>query len=241
MTASLAADLALNVRGLETGYGRTQVVFGVDLQARGGAVTALIGANGAGKTTTLKALSGLLPVSGGSVEVWGNSARANDSADRIGQGVVYLPQERAVFGELTVRDNLLLGATRTSNRAVRQERYEMVLDLFPRLRERLAQRAGTMSGGEQRMLSVSITLMAGARVLLLDEPSLGLAPRVVQDMMGALAGLVAERELTILLVEQDISGALAHADHVYVMRSGRVVWDGDRQAAIAIEDWSELF
>jgi branched-chain amino acid transport system ATP-binding protein len=146
-----------------------------------------------------------------------------------------------VFGELTVRDNLLLGATRTSNRAVRQERYEMVLDLFPRLRERLAQRAGTMSGGEQRMLSVSITLMAGARVLLLDEPSLGLAPRVVQDMMGALAGLVAERELTILLVEQDISGALAHADHVYVMRSGRVVWDGDRQAAIAIEDWSELF
>jgi len=155
--------------------------------------------------------------------------------------VVYLPQEKAVFGDLSVRDNLLLAGVRTKSAAARRSRYDMCLSVFPRLGERLTQRAGTLSGGEQRMLAVSITLMAGARLLLLDEPSVGLAPRVVQTMMGVLDDLMRETGLTILLVEQDIGAAIARASSVFVMRSGQIVWQGDHAAAAARTDWSELF
>jgi branched-chain amino acid transport system ATP-binding protein len=232
---------ALAVRGLKAGYDSRPVVFGVDLEVPANRLTALIGANGAGKTTTLRTIAGLLPAYGGEVSVWGDQAPVRDSVRRIQQGVVYLPQEKAVFGDLSVRDNLLLGAVRTKNAAERRTRYDMCLSLFPRLAERLTQRAGTMSGGEQRMLAVSITLMAGARLLLLDEPSVGLAPRVVQDMMTVFDELVREAGLTILLVEQDIRVAIARASTVYVMRSGQIVWSGDHAAAAARSDWSELF
>lgn len=232
---------ALVVRGLESGYAGKPVVFGVDLTLRTGQLTALIGANGAGKSTTLKSVAGLLNPMAGQIEVWGDNSRARDSVKRIQQGVVYLPQERAVFGDLSVRDNLLLGAVRTKDASVRQQRYDLALSLFPRLGERLSQKAGTMSGGEQRMLSVSLTLMAGARILLLDEPSLGLAPRVVQTMMDALSRLIEETGITILLVEQDIGTAITNAVSVYVMRSGRIVWHGDHEEAATRRDWSELF
>jgi branched-chain amino acid transport system ATP-binding protein len=241
MTTTTDTGDALLVQGLQAGYDAQPVVFGADLRVQSNQLTALIGANGAGKTTTLKAIAGLLPVYEGEISVWGDKAPASDSVRRIEQGVVYLPQEKAVFGDLSVKDNLLLGAVRTKNAKVRRERYDLCLSLFPRLSERLTQRAATMSGGEQRMLAVSITLMAGARLLLLDEPSVGLAPRVVQDMMTVLDALMRESGLTILLVEQDIGIAIAQASAVYVMRSGRIVWHGDHAEATARSDWSELF
>jgi branched-chain amino acid transport system ATP-binding protein len=235
------AGQALRVHDLKAGYNARPVIFGVDLQVQANTLTALIGANGAGKTTTLKAIAGLLPAYAGEISVWGDPAPARDSVRRIEQGVVYLPQEKAVFGDLSVRDNLLLGGVRTKSAAARRSRYDMCLSVFPRLGERLTQRAGTLSGGEQRMLAVSITLMAGARLLLLDEPSVGLAPRVVQTMMGVLDDLMRETGLTILLVEQDIGAAIARASSVFVMRSGQIVWQGDHAAAAARTDWSELF
>jgi branched-chain amino acid transport system ATP-binding protein len=241
MTSVTDTGHALLVQGLQAGYDSGPVVFGVDLEVRRNQLTALIGANGAGKTTTLKAIAGLLPASAGQISVWGDPAPARDSVRRIEQGVVYLPQDKAVFGDLSVRDNLLLGAVRTRNAAARRERYDLCLSVFPRLSERLSQRAATLSGGEQRMLAVSITLMAGARLLLLDEPSVGLAPRVVQDMMRVLDELMRATGLTILLVEQDIGVAIARASAVCVMRSGQIVWHGDHAAAAARSDWAELF
>jgi branched-chain amino acid transport system ATP-binding protein len=241
MTTVTDAGQALRVHDLKAGYNARPVIFGVDLQVQANTLTALIGANGAGKTTTLKAIAGLLPAYAGEISVWGDPAPARDSVRRIEQGVVYLPQEKAVFGDLSVRDNLLLGGVRTKSAAARRSRYDMCLSVFPRLGERLTQRAGTLSGGEQRMLAVSITLMAGARLLLLDEPSVGLAPRVVQTMMGVLDDLMRETGLTILLVEQDIGAAIARASSVFVMRSGQIVWQGDHAAAAARTDWSELF
>lgn len=241
MTTTTGTGDALLVRGLQAGYDSGPVVFGVDLEVARNQLTTLIGANGAGKTTTLKAIAGLLPARAGQISVWGDAVPARDSVRRIEQGVVYLPQEKAVFGDLSVKDNLLLGAVRTRNAAARRERYDLCLSAFPRLSERLSQRAATLSGGEQRMLAVSITLMAGARLLLLDEPSVGLAPRVVQAMMSVLDDLMRATGLTILLVEQDIGVAIARASAVYVMRSGQIVWHGNHAAAAARSDWAELF
>jgi branched-chain amino acid transport system ATP-binding protein len=186
---SAANDMLLDVRGLEAGYGATRVLFGIDLQVRAGSVTALLGANGAGKTSTLRALCGLI------------------------RGVAHVPDGRGTFTGLTTEENLRMGAcTRRDKAGVRAD-FERFYEYFPRLHERRHQQAGTLSGGEQQMLAIARALMLRPRLLLMDEPSFGLAPKVVQDIFRIMQRVRSEQQVTILLVEQNASLALDLADH----------------------------
>jgi len=239
--AAVVADEALEVRDLSTGYLGHAVVHGVTLHMPPGRVTCLFGHNGAGKTTTMKAIAGLNPTYSGSVRLMGEDVTNARPDVRVKKHLVYLPQERAVFRTLTVQKNLLLGATTVHDKAVIQQRLDEVVQLFPRLGERLSQIAGTMSGGEQRMLSMGIALMAGARVLMLDEPSLGLAPSINQMLLQTAERLAHQEGMAVVLVEQAIGQALEYADHVYVMRSGEIIAEHTREEALARQDWWEVF
>lgn len=232
---------ALVVSDLRAGYGKRPVVFDVSFQAALGKLTLLLGHNGAGKTTTMKAIAGLIKSMSGTVTVKGQDVNALSTKRRVSRGIIYLPQEHASFGELPVKDNLMLASSMAPDNSVRSERKELVLELFPRLSERFEQRANTMSGGEQRMLAVGMTLMAGADVLLLDEPSLGMAPALVDAMLDAIQILVDGHGLTVLLVEQNLAQSLRVADHVYVMRSGVIEWEATGDEARNRDDWSVLF
>ena len=215
----------LKVEGLVVAYGRTVAVKGVDLVVEPGQVVTLIGANGAGKTTVMRALSGLLRPRAGRV-IFDGVDIAGHRAHRIAAaGLRQVPEGRQVFAELTVSDNLDLGAYTLSNRAELGRRRDRVLTRFPRLRERLSQLAGSMSGGEQQMLAFGRALMGAPRLLLMDEPSMGLAPLFVEEIFGAIADLRRDG-VTILLVEQNASAALDVADYAYVLETGRVVLQG---------------
>ncbi|MBX6765556.1 MAG: ABC transporter ATP-binding protein [Actinomadura rubrobrunea] len=209
-------------RGLRSGYDNLEVLRGVDLTLAEGELVALLGANGAGKTTLLRTVSGLLRPFGGTVRLDGREIGGLPAEKVAAAGLAHVPENRLVFPSLTVTDNLALGAwTRPRTRA---EDIERMLDLFPRLRQRLGQPAGTLSGGEQQMLAIARGLMARPKVLVLDEPSLGLAPKVVGDIFAALARL--RHELTILLVEQNARAAFKVADRVLVMDRGKIVMAG---------------
>ncbi|HYK98817.1 MAG TPA: ABC transporter ATP-binding protein [Candidatus Acidoferrales bacterium] len=225
-----ASRPVLAVNDIEAYYGRVCALRSVTLEVAEGSVVALLGANGAGKTTTLRVVSGLLRPTRGVVELDG--ARIDGWApDRIVRaGIVQVPEGRQIFAELTVRENLLLGgyARRGDARAVDEQRR--VFDYFPRLGERLGQRAGTLSGGEQQMLAIGRALMARPRVLLLDEPSLGLAPLLVKEIFRVISEIRAAGT-TVLLVEQNVHMALGIADHAYILETGRVIL-GDRSAAL---------
>ena len=231
----------LRVSGLEAGYASKPVVHGVSMEVPGGKITAVFGHNGAGKSTTMKAIAGLLPCFAGTVELFGEDVTAKPASHRVARGLVALPQEKAVFSSVSVWENLELGAAIVDDRTLIDERRERVVALFPRLGERRTQLAGSMSGGEQRMLSLGIALMAGARVLLLDEPSLGLAPKVNQNLLDAARQLVEQDGLSVVLVEQAIGTALEYCDHVYVMRSGQFVAECTGDEARARDDWWEVF
>jgi branched-chain amino acid transport system ATP-binding protein len=220
--------MSLEVRGLRAGYGRLAVLHGVDLSAPAGRLVAVIGANGAGKTTLLRALSGLIPVSGGTVTLAGTDVTGYGPERVARAGLAHVPENRLVFPSLSVEDNLLLGAytRRRSPAAERRQARERALELFPRLAPRLQQPAGTMSGGEQQMLAIARGLMARPTVLVLDEPSVGLAPRLVGEIFTAL-GRLRDDGLTLVAVEQNARAAFAVADHVYVMDRGAVDLDGD--------------
>ncbi len=239
--AGPSAGYAVEVRHLQTGYLRRPVVHDVSFQCRAGEVTCLFGHNGAGKSSTLKAIAGLVPQYSGEVWLFGEDVTSLPISARVRKGVVYLPQERAVFTGLNVEDNLMLGAALEPDKKVVAERRAAVIDLFPRLGERLGQLAQTMSGGEQRMLSMGIALMAGAQVLMLDEPSLGLAPQVNLTLLKATKRLCEERGVSVLLVEQAIGEALNFADHVFVVRSGTVVSEHTGDEARARTDWWTVF
>jgi branched-chain amino acid transport system ATP-binding protein len=220
--------MSLDVRGLSAGYGRLSVVHDLDLEAADGRLVAVIGANGAGKTTLLRALSGLIPVSAGTVTLAGVEVTGYGPERLAREGLAHVPENRLVFPSLTVEDNLRLGAY-TRRRAPAAERRgvrDRALALFPRLEPRLQQAAGTLSGGEQQMLAIARGLMAEPRVLVLDEPSVGLAPRLVGEIFAAL-GRLRDDGLTLVAVEQNARAAFAVADHVYVMDRGRVVLHGD--------------
>jgi branched-chain amino acid transport system ATP-binding protein len=234
-------EYAIEVRGLQTGYLKRPVVHEITFRCQTGEVTCLFGHNGAGKSSTLKAIAGLLPQYSGEVRLFGEDVSALPISARVRKGVVYLPQERAVFPGLTVEDNLLLGAALERDRSAVAARREMVIDLFPRLGERLGQLAQTMSGGEQRMLSMGIALMAGARALMLDEPSLGLAPQVNLALLQVAQRLCKEQGVSVLLVEQAIGEALAFADRVFVVRSGTIVAEHTGDEARVREDWWTVF
>ncbi len=213
----------LEIKGLRLGYGRSDVIAGIDVAVPEGTIVSLIGANGAGKTTILRGLSGLIRPRGGSVRFKGQEL-AGRSAHRIARtGLVHVPEGRQVFAEMTVAENLAMGAYRIAGRT--DATRERVLARFPRLRERLAQRAGLMSGGEQQMLAIGRALMSDPEILLLDEPSMGLAPLVVDEIFAVIAQFRAEGR-TVLLVEQNAGAALDISDYAYVLESGRVDLQG---------------
>ena len=220
----------LDVKGLRAGYGRIQALHGIDLAVARGELVALVGANGAGKTTLLKALSGIQAFSG-SVAFEGEEIQHQPAEKRVALGIVHCPEGRQVFGPLSVEDNLRLGAYRRG-RARSARSLERVYSLFPALAERRAQPAGTLSGGQQQMLALGRALMAEPRLLLLDEPSMGLAPRLVSEIFACIAGLRAA-DTALLLVEQNAAAALAIADRGYVLETGRITLSGSGAALLA--------
>ena len=216
----------LQVRDLVVGYGRIQVLHGISLDVDAGSIVCVIGPNGAGKTTLLAALMGLLP-STGSVRYGGQDVAAVPTEERVAAGLSLVPERRELFGELCVEDNLRLGAFHRVRRGERgaDSDLEPVYALFPRLRERRAQLAATLSGGERQMLALGRALMAKPRLLMLDEPSLGLAPRIVRDILRVVAEL-RQTGVAILLVEQNARAALQIADRGYVLETGEVALVG---------------
>ena len=231
----------LAVEGLVTGYGRKPVAFEVSLRVDAGEIVALMGHNGAGKTTTLKAIAGLLPAWSGAITLDGQAITRASSALRVRLGLSLVPQERFVFADLTVAENLDLGAFSVGDKRTVATQRAKVLALLPILAERLAQLAGTLSGGEQRMLSLGMALMRQPRLLLLDEPSLGLAPLLVERIMETIQDISRRDRLTVLLVEQNVRHALAIAGRVYIMRTGRVILEETGTAMAARGQWWDLF
>jgi len=215
----------LRVDGIEVGYGDLTAVGDVSLVVREGEAVALIGANGAGKTTTLRAISGLLPLRRGRIEFEGQRLDGLTSAQIVARGIAHVPEGRQLFPTMTVLENLQLGARTRAARAGRDESLGRVFDLFPRLRERSEQLAGTLSGGEQQMCAIGRGLMACPRMLMLDEPSLGLAPVMVKAIFEDL-GRINVQGLTILLVEQNVLRSLHLAHRGYVLENGRVTRSG---------------
>jgi len=212
----------LRLDGVEAGYGKTQCLKGVSLEVREGEVVALLGANGAGKTTTLMAISGLVPVRRGAVTFQGRALGGLSPAEIVGLGISHVPEGRRMLPRLTVLENLELGAYRRRDRAALRRDLERLFALFPILAERRRQLAGTLSGGEQQMLAIARGLMARPRLLLLDEPSLGLAPRLVVTIFETIRRINREG-VTLLLVEQNAYRALQIAHRGYVLETGRIV------------------
>ena len=216
----------LKIDKLEVAYGAIQAVKGVSLEVRAGEVVTIIGANGAGKSSLLRCIAGLEPAAGGGIRIADQNCTRLAPHKRVGLGVAMSPEGRGVFPDQTVRENLLLGAyARRQDKAGVQRAIEREFERFPRLREREAQLAGTLSGGEQQMLAISRALMSEPRLLLLDEPSLGLAPLIIKDIFKAIRQL-RESGLTILLVEQMAKQALGVADRAYVLETGRITLQG---------------
>ena len=220
--------MLLDVKGLHAGYGQTKVLHGMDFAIEKGSITALLGANGAGKTTTLRALCAMVKV-GGQIRFDGERIERLATEDIVRRGVAHVPDGRGTFLHLSTEENLRLGAyTRRDRKAVDAD-LERVFGYFPRLRERRGQQAGTLSGGEQQMLAVSRALMLAPKLMLLDEPSFGLAPLLVRELFSILRDIRAREGVSMLLVEQNAAMALDLADHAYLMETGRVVLKGTSQ------------
>jgi branched-chain amino acid transport system ATP-binding protein len=225
------AQTLLKVTGLKVAYGGIQAVKGVDFDVREGELVTLIGSNGAGKTTTMKAITGTLPMNAGDIEYLGKSIRGKGAWDLVKQGLAMVPEGRGVFTRMTITENLQMGAH------IRNDKPEIAVDLdkvftiFPRLKERRDQLAGTMSGGEQQMLAMGRALMSRPKVLLLDEPSMGLSPIMVDKVFEVVREVYA-RGVTVLLVEQNASRALQIADRGYVMESGNITMSGDAKGLL---------
>jgi branched-chain amino acid transport system ATP-binding protein len=215
----------LQVSGLQVAYGDVQALWGVDFEVPAGRIVALLGANGAGKTTTLRTISGLIRPRAGRIHFDGREVGRLAPHAIVALGLAHIPEGRRLWPGMTVRENLELGAFPARARPHRGASLEWVLRLFPRLAERPAQLAGTLSGGEQQMLAIGRALMARPRLLMLDEPSLGLAPLVVAELFGIIRTVNAEG-VTVLLVEQNVHQALGIADHGFVLETGRVVTAG---------------
>ena len=220
----------LKVSGLKVAYGGIQAVKGVSFEVHEGELVSLIGANGAGKTTTLKAITGLQPVADGEIEYLGHSIKGQGAWDLVKQGLVMVPEGRGTFTRMTITENLLMGAHVREDNEVQAD-IEKVFATFPRLKERATQLAGTMSGGEQQMLAMGRAMMAKPKVLLLDEPSMGLSPIMVDKIFEVVAD-IHSRGTTVLLVEQNASRALQLANRGYVMESGEVTMSGEANALL---------
>jgi branched-chain amino acid transport system ATP-binding protein len=221
----------LKVKSLQVAYGGIQAVKGIDFEVHEGELVSLIGSNGAGKTTTMKAITGRLPAAGGDIEYLGKSIRGQGAWDLVKQGLAMVPEGRGVFARMTITENLQMGAyTRNDNAEIAKD-IEKMFTIFPRLRERKDQLAGTMSGGEQQMLAMGRALMSRPKVLLLDEPSMGLSPIMVDKIFEVVRDVYAQG-VTVLLVEQNASRALAIANRGYVMESGIITMSGDAKVML---------
>ena len=227
------AKTLLKVSGLKVAYGGIQAVKGIDFEVKEGELVSLIGSNGAGKTTTMKAVTGTLPINQGDIEYLGKSIRGKGAWDMVNEGLAMVPEGRGVFMRMTITENLQMGAYIRDDKAEIAADIEKMFTIFPRLRERKDQLAGTMSGGEQQMLAMGRALMSRPKVLLLDEPSMGLSPIMVDKIFEVIRD-VAAQGVTILLVEQNASRALGIADRGYVMESGLITMSGD--AKIMLRD-----
>ncbi|KQT09610.1 ABC transporter ATP-binding protein [Ramlibacter sp. Leaf400] len=225
-------QVLLKVSGLKVAYGGIQAVKGVDFEVREGELVTLIGSNGAGKTTTMKAITGLQPLAGGDIEYLGRSIRGRGAWDLVKQGLAMVPEGRGVFTRMTITENLLMGAHIRNDRAEVARDMEKVFTIFPRLKERRDQLAGTMSGGEQQMLAMGRGLMSRPKVLLMDEPSMGLSPIMVDKIFEVVREVYAQG-VTIVLVEQNASRALQIADRAYVMESGVITMSGDARQMLS--------
>lgn len=224
MNQSDRATSMLEIRNLTSHYGRIQALHGIDLDVNDGQLVALVGANGAGKSTLLRAISGVQPISGGTMALRGNDITSMGSDKRVKAGVCQVPEGRQVFGPMTIEDNLLLGAY-VRPKGDLQADLEKMYGLFPILKEKRQLLAGTLSGGQQQMLAMARALMGHPRLLLLDEPSMGLAPLLVEEIFRIVRSLK-EQGITILLVEQNAQAALAIADYGYVLETGTIKISG---------------
>jgi len=236
------ADVLLEVDGIESGYGKKTVLQGVSLRVHEGEVVTMLGHNGAGKSTTLKTILGLLPARAGQVRFAGQPWANGNSVENVRRGMALVPQGRGVFPDLTVIENLLLGAYTQRDAEASATRLREVIELFPMLEERRAQRVGTLSGGQQQMVAVGIALMPRPRLMMMDEPSIGLAPVLVQRVLETARQINRRFGTAIILVEQNIKTALGVADRAYVMKSGRVILEKPAAELLADQgSWWELY
>lgn len=235
-----AASL-LEVDELVASYGKRHVLHGVSLKVGAGEIVAVLGHNGAGKTTLLKTIFGLVSLQGGRIRLAGRDATRDSHMAHVRHGMSFVPAEAAIFRDLSVFENLQLGAYTVSDAKLREQRLERALELFPALRERASQVAGTLSGGQQRMLSLGISLMAGPKLMLLDEPSLGIAPGLVQQIFERIRELSQDEQLSVLVVEQNVRAVLPVADRAYFMRAGNLILEEAADVALARGKWWDLF
>ena len=231
----------LKVNGINTYYGNIQALKEVSLEVEEGEIVTLIGANGAGKTTTLMSLCGIVPPRSGEILFQGKPVHGLSGDKIVQMGIIQVPEGRRIFPNMSVMENLEMGAYLRANKALVKQDINMVMDLFPILAQRRGQIGGTLSGGEQQMLAISRALMARPRLLLLDEPSLGLAPLVVQEIYEIIKGINAEQKMAILLVEQNARAALGIADYGYVIENGRVAMGGSADSLRNNEDIKEFY
>lgn len=222
---ALENNTLLELKDITSGYGDVQVLWGVSFSVREGEIATLVGANGAGKTTALKTLSGVVPATSGQIIFDGQPIERLAPHEIAGRGIAHVPEGRRLFPLMSVRENLELGAVSQQARRLRSESFDKVFALFPRVKERERQMAGTLSGGEQQMVAIGRGLMARPRLIMLDEPSLGLAPIVVKEMFEIIQSINREG-ITILLVEQNVQQSLKLADRAYVLENGRVLLEG---------------
>jgi branched-chain amino acid transport system ATP-binding protein len=228
----LAATALLELKDLQVAYGGIEAVKGVDLSVDPGELVCLIGANGAGKTTTLKGITGLQPIKSGKIHYAGEDITGKPAFQLVRKGLSMVPEGRGVFGALTIEENLAMGAYARDDRAAIKDDVERVFGLFPRLKERRKQTAGTLSGGEQQMLAMGRALMSRPKLLLLDEPSMGLAPLMVQKVFETVLA-VSKEGVTILLIEQNAKLALEVSSRGYVMESGEITLHGEAKQLLS--------
>ncbi|UAB90417.1 ABC transporter ATP-binding protein [Ruegeria sp. SCSIO 43209] len=231
----------LSIRNVESFYGPIMAIRGVSLDVHRGQVVSILGANGAGKTTLMKTISGVMDPEKGSITFDGQQIQGSEPHKVVQKGIVHVPEGREVFPLLTVDENLNLGAYTLSDKGQIDHDRDLVFSYFPVLKDRRNQEAGTLSGGQQQMLAIGRGLMANPRIMLLDEPSLGLSPLLVQEIFGILKRLNDEQSMTMMLVEQNANAALELAHHGYVMEIGRIVMDGEAETLLQSEDIQNFY
>ena len=228
------------VENVNMSYDDLQVLWDVSFEVNEGEIVVLVGANGAGKSSMLKTISGLQKVSSGRIEYNGDDLTKIDPAEIIKKGIVHVPEARRLFNEMTVEENLIMGSLHGEAKVKRHETMEVCYNLFPRLRERRKQAAGTLSGGEQQMAAVARGIMSLPKLLMLDEPSLGLAPVLVQDIFEIIKG-IREQGITVLLVEQNVQATLTFCDRAYVLENGKITLDGTGKELLNNEHVREAY